>query len=154
MHILVLLLKALLLPAFALVFFGGFSTLAVLPIMNLFPSFTNSSMTYILLSSVAQNLILISLAAAIIAFPAAYIYKKLAPLAALAIYMPVLFFSIDALNFVNLNQVFSTVYPLIIELILIPLSAHRARLYLDTPSSNKWFKSFASLTRDRLKPAP
>ncbi|WP_455231002.1 hypothetical protein [Geopseudomonas aromaticivorans] len=84
----VALIKFLLIPVFAMAFFGGFSKFAVMPLTDLIPANPNNSMTGILLSSVALNFILIALAASIIAFPAAYIYKKYAPLAALAMYTP------------------------------------------------------------------
>ncbi|MNZ66308.1 hypothetical protein D3C78_845290 [compost metagenome] len=136
MHAAVTLIKILLIPVFAIAFFGGFSKFAVMPLTDLIPANPNNSMTGILLSSVALNFILIALAASIIAFPAAYIYKKYAPLAALAIYTPILFFSITALKAESFNLLFSTSYPLLIELILIPLSAHRAWLYLEASHSN------------------
>lgn len=92
----VALIKILLLPVFAMAFFGGFSMFVVMPLMDLIPANPNNSMTGILLSSVVLNFILIALAASIMAFPVAYIYKKYAPLAALVIYAPILFFSITA----------------------------------------------------------
>lgn len=131
----VALIKILLLPVFAMAFFGGFSMFVVMPLMDLIPANPNNSMTGILLSSVVLNFILIALAASIMAFPVAYIYKKYAPLAALAIYAPILFFSITALKVESLNVLFSTSYTLLIELILIPLSAHRAWLYLEASHS-------------------
>ncbi|WP_143479646.1 hypothetical protein [Aquipseudomonas alcaligenes] len=132
----VTLIKFLLIPVFAIAFFAGFSKFAVMPLMDLIPANPTNSMTGILLSSVALNLILIALAASLIAFPTAYIYKKYAPFAAIAIYAPILFFSITAINFENINLLFSTSYPLLTELILIPLAAHRAWLYLETSHSN------------------
>ena len=131
----VVLIKILLLPVFAMAFFGGFSMFVVMPLMDLIPANPNNSMTGILLSSVVLNFILTALAASIIAFPVAYIYKKYAPLAALAP-PPILFFSITALKAESLNVLFSTSYTLLIELILIPLAAHRAWLYLEVSHSS------------------
>lgn len=122
-------------------FFLIFSNVVVAPLEPLINFGGRPTIECILLVTVLYSTAFAAIGGAIIAIPAALIYGRLAPIAALAVWSPFFYTGMQAITTKSSAYLFSTLYPIVCEALLIPATAHFTYSWLRrrrriTPSSN------------------
>lgn len=143
------LLKLLAIPVIAIGFFLMFSSYVIASLGPYF-SFTDTAPVRTILLVTALRSVIFSVAAAVIlALPAAVIYKRFAPIAALLFMSPFLYFGVTAFDSQTPALLFATGFPIFCDVLFVTFTARRTALRLEKLRGR--LKAF--MTRIRVKMA-